>query len=103
MRAGSKVGGSSKARQRKTWPVDVPPPVDGAVVLVAAAAGAVVLVAAAAGAVVLVAWAAGAAGVAVGFSPPHAASEGISNRNSVGAISFFLENILSSCGFGRRR
>src|SRR5437588_5636871 len=96
IRAGSNVSGSAYARQWNTCPV-APPPPEGAVVLVAAgAAGAVVLVAAAAGAAgVSVAWAGGgAAGVAVGVSPPQAASMGTSSRKSTNAVNFF-ENILA--------
>src|SRR5690242_1111232 len=97
MRAGSKVSGSAKARQRNAVPEEVPPlPEEGAVVLVACAAGADVSVACAAGAVVAVASVLGAvAAVGVAVSPPQAASEGANNRNNAGTTSFFLENILS--------
>src|SRR5438552_17318792 len=93
MRAGSKVGGSVKARQRKTPPAVAggPPAVVGwAWAASVGVASAVVGWAAWVGA--SVAWAAG--GVAVASVPPQAANMGISSTRSTNAISF-LENILS--------
>src|SRR5438876_3161759 len=92
MRAGSKVGGSVKARQWKTPPAGMPPPpwVGWAWAASVAVASAWVGWAAWVGASV----GAAAGGVAVGSVPPQAAIMGISSTKSTNAISFF-ENILS--------